>query len=518
MEKLILFGCGVETEKFIKRNSNEKIICCIDDNLATASFGGYKVYKSSELMNVRSDHGGIVLIFTRNVKAYSLISKQLKKLGLTEFEDYLPAHLYKKKIALAWGNCHALYIKAFLSYSKEFSDKYAFYDTKNLWDMKEKDLDLNLLKHCDLLVSQHIREDNKVGSFASSDSIEKYIKPECIVLKFPNLFGLPKFLFPQSSIDDMYTIGASIRWYRDAYIDECIRLNPTYTAEQVELYVKSKEIDNNWIDEKLREFWEKVDIREAQSNIHIKDYLESHFYDLQLFYDTEHPSKEVLGEIGNRILTFLNMKRLPDDVFISNVYAHEVPVYPQIKKYLKLNWKERDLKKDNCAEKIENVYMDFKEYIRQYLIAYSSKNNIVYLSGKVFLNDHTVNEIGKWVTMDKNSVWGAESKAQKMYAISINDNEYAKLEYQVKGNISGWSEVKMSGALAGKTDDPDDYIVDMRVKCFIADPSITMRIRGYFQSIGWKEFVEQNECLGNNNIEKRLEAFEIYLENTKHPN
>ena len=78
----------------------------------------------------------------------------------------------------------------------------------------------------------------------------------------------------------------------------------------------------------------------------------AHLGEEKLFLDVEHPSKGLLGEIGNRILEYLGYKRLDGSLVLPDVYAHEVFTYPFIKKAFHMKWKDGDLKADNQGEKL----------------------------------------------------------------------------------------------------------------------------------------------------------------------
>ena len=502
--KIIIYGCSYEAEKFMKVNRDSiDVLYCIEDNLKISQFGGLPVYNSSKLKECPD---ALILIFTRNVGVYQKISSVLKSYGLTEFDNYIPAHLYGKKIALIWGNCHAGYLKLFLSYSKEFSDEYAFYDTKNLWDMKETDIDKNLFQHCDLLVCQQLREENSLGRSFSSAAVEKMLKEDCKILRFPNLFGLPKFMYPQTDRQNIYSARRGThKWYRDIYIDELMQTTDL-TAELVDRLI-NKKIDTNQLDEALDTFWEKVRIREAQSNIHIIDYLEKHFTDMQLFLDLEHPSKLVLNEIGNRMLEYMNMKRLPADLQINNVYAHEVPVYPQVKEHFHMTWTDGDIKRDNQGEKMDVVYMDFSEYVRQYTIVYNRKSQLRY---SAYMEDKESTEIGKWVEVDPVSgICGSTGRALRLFAIKIEPQEYKmpSLRYTVYKSKSGWSDWKHTGEVAGNIIDRGDYITAIAIDD--TEDSSTLQYQVHLQNKGWMPVVGLGEETQFKDAGLRVEAIKI---------
>jgi len=201
-EHIVLYGCSQWAENFIRSYPDVIIDYCMDDTLYGRSFFDYPIYRPADkLEDLRSK---FTLVFTDNIAVYERISSVFMKQGLSEFVHYIPYYLFGKKIALTWGNCHVEYVRSFLMYSKEFSSEYGFYQKKNLWDMKESDFDKNLFQHCDLLVCQHIREMNSLSETFSSMNVEKNLKKDCKILKFPNLFGMPRFLFPQTYMEHMY--------------------------------------------------------------------------------------------------------------------------------------------------------------------------------------------------------------------------------------------------------------------------------------------------------------------------
>lgn len=278
------------------------------------------------------------------------------------------------------------------------------------------------------------------------------------------------------------------------------------TAELVDRLI-NKKIDANQLDEALDTFWEKVRIREAQSNIHIIDYLEKHFTDMQLFLDLEHPSKLVLNEIGNRMLEYMNMKRLPADLQINNVYAHEVPVYPQVKEHFHMTWTDGDIKRDNQGEKMDVVYMDFSEYVRQYTIVYKRKSQLRY---SAYMEDKESTEIGKWVEVDPVSgICGSTGRALRLFAIKIEPQEYKmpSLRYTVYKSRSGWSDWKHTGEVAGNIIDRGDYITAIAIDD--TEDSSTLQYQVHLQNKGWMPVVGLGEETQFKDAGLRVEAIKI---------
>ncbi len=483
-KELVLYGCGQETEKFILKHRNANIAWCIDDKLAGKNFCNYNVYKLEDKKNELN--GKLILIFVNNPTVYTVIARNLKKLGRVEFEDFIPYNIYKKKIALTWGNCHVEYIRLFLSYSREFSEEYAFYPKKNLWDMKPEELDRNLFEHCDLLVCQHIRQENSLSSSFSSDNVEGMLKKDCKIIKFPNMFGLPVFLFPQTDLKDFYknAIG-NIKWYRDKVIDRCIANNIT-DPEKIYSAMCEEEFKDINILEKYMEFSRKLIDREKQCNIHIFDYISEHLADQKLFIDIEHPSKKLLGEIANRILEYLDYNRLDSELVIGNSYGHETLIYPHVKRCFNMVWKENDLKKDNAVEKMFPVYMDELEYIRQYCL--------------VYLKENPEENCEKESSVE-------ESCAEK---IASGILAYYMLKVEGENNITEWKSPVYNGEVAGMDGQGKACYA---LKCWLDCPTLNLRIqyRAYLSKIGWTEWTSGDDVCGSELNDNYVQAIQMKL-------
>ncbi len=517
-DSVVLYGCGYEAEKFLINYPDIKIDYCIDDKLYGKTFHNKSIYKPQE--KKKDLVSKYVVIFANNVNTYSKIAEVFKVWGLKEFEHFIPYNVYGKKIALTWGNCHVEYIKRFLSYSKEFSEEYAFYNKKNLWDMKEADLNPELFAHCDLLVCQHIREENSLNRSFSSKNIEGMLKKDTVILKFPNLFGLPKFLFPQTCMDGMYiATGGAVRWYKDRIIDDCINSN-IVDVEAIYKRIQEIEFDKEEIDKAYNSFLEKLYLREQQCNIHIQDYIEQHLRDEKLFLDIEHPSKTLLGEIGNRILEWLGYQRLDKNLIINYTYGHEVVTYPSIKKIFGMTWEDEDLKSDNISEKLLPVYMDMKEYIQQYCQIYQKKkiidNRDIRIMYSLLVEKKKVNEGGKEELFAENGeISGTVLQAKRCSAIKIYLDTVGvdlEVEYRVYLHDLGWTEYCSSNELCG-TEDFLHYIQAIQIRLVGKDAEkYSIKYQVHCQSIGWMECVENNEIAGNTDKSLRLEAIKIYID------
>lgn len=145
-----MYGCGKQAEKFIRAYPDTTIAYCLDDTLHGRKFYDWPIYKP--LDRVEDLRTKYTVVFTDNTSVYGRISREFQRAGLREFEHFIPHSLFRKKMALTWGNCHVEYVKNFLLYSGEFASCYGFYPKKKLWDMREEDFDMEIFRHCDLLI------------------------------------------------------------------------------------------------------------------------------------------------------------------------------------------------------------------------------------------------------------------------------------------------------------------------------------------------------------------------------
>lgn len=155
--------------------------------------------------------------------AYRDIRDRLVALGLREFVDFEYYRTFKKKIAVMYGNCHADFVKNVLSQSPHFSAIYGFYPLRPICEIKREgtdDLKSDVFSKCDLLIHQCIWEKNFYGVEYASSHIVSKVKPGCMVIGMPNLYRMPKFMFPQVEVEGRTTWEKRQYYvFSDKYID-----------------------------------------------------------------------------------------------------------------------------------------------------------------------------------------------------------------------------------------------------------------------------------------------------------
>ncbi len=380
--KMIIYcvGCNYNDYKIVNFLINEKredVLSIVTHNATNVTnFRNIPVLtfdKFKEFLQEKDKKDFKIIIFYNTLTEYNIASSCLQKLELIEFENYIQYNLFNKKLAIYWGNCHAMITAQLLSSNPEFNKIYSFYNTQNLWDCTEKNINYHALKNCELVIYQDIRENNSIGPFASSENMKKYLQEDCQLIKIPNIYGYSKFFYPQTEPNARTAVNTAFYmdnkwwlWYRDKFIDEYIENNPNYSLEALIEHLKNREIDTQYLDEQIRLFWEKISRMDEQCHVKIKDFIIKNFHDKQLFIDIEHPNFILLEEYARQICSILGINC---DIFSEKncaLYGHSIPIYPQVKKYFNLKWDDICCKQYKTKESLTGAMIDFDEYVKQY--------------------------------------------------------------------------------------------------------------------------------------------------------
>lgn len=355
-KRIVLFGAGVIGTKFLIQNWNNITIDCFFDNVREGKLLDYPIRKP--------DYYEDVFIIVTS-KAYLEIKEQLNQTGYKEFDDFIPSEIYGKKMAIAYGNCHMDSVKQYLKKNKQFSSDYGFYPFPQIQNMQPDFKYENIIKKCALFIHQSIREDNIFGERYSSKCLLSYINSKCKVVAIPNLYGMPKYLFPQLTtkyklrhkfdVNPFFIDSNIVIWLKDGKSeDEIIKL-----IMEGGIY-KKEEIINMW-----NAFCEKLCEREKEWDIKISNYILTNYKNEKIFCDINHINSKTSGEIAACTLKFLGYESEREKIELPFMDDLEAFIYPDVKKALGLQYEERFIRRYSKFCCLNNCEMDLEEYYKQ---------------------------------------------------------------------------------------------------------------------------------------------------------
>jgi hypothetical protein len=123
------------------------------------------------------------------------IAQILRKLDLTEFDDFGWSNSFDKELAIVYGNCHmgvmAEYLRGNAEFDRNFEIRY--YDVSKI--EANGIPSENELCHCKVLITQDIRSTNELVCPSARELIGK-TSENCKKIIVPNLHGCNMF-YPQ---------------------------------------------------------------------------------------------------------------------------------------------------------------------------------------------------------------------------------------------------------------------------------------------------------------------------------
>lgn len=383
MESVILYGAGVEGEKwYVKYHKQYKIEFVLDKS-RKKEFHGIPVYTLDE----KKDELIYKVIVAMSVDNYHEVAITLLGLGLEEGRDFLWMECLNRKLMVLWGNCHTFILEGYFFNNAYLSREYAiikFYICDE--DKRLRIPRKGLLKHCDVFVTQDIRADNQVQLPSANKLIEEMEDGKACV--YPNLYGF-NFFYPQVTIrnpviSDTHAenIGKRIEDFSSSHrsiinhLSGCqdININKMYEeGKSIDEMLESMESPYTYNQSEVRLNFEhvldKLKEREKECDIHIAEYIEENYKFKQLFCEPYHPTNILIYEMGRRILKFLDIKideSIPVEMTLS---GDEMFIYESVKNALGMQFEQEFIKKGRHVSSftLENYPMNKKEWLINYL-------------------------------------------------------------------------------------------------------------------------------------------------------
>lgn len=301
---------------------------------------------------------------------YFEIASQLKEMELSEIENFIPYNLFNKKIAIIYGNCHTRIIKKYLESSHKFSNVYEFYDVSEIFRLKnDYRLEKSVLKNCDLFIYQYVSKEYR-GYRLSTDYILEYLNRDCKKISIPNSVGMGKMFFPQSTSNPFNRIYKSSELgglfpYGDENIIKFMENN--ISINEIIHNLKKKIYSKNYILLNFNIVFKKLIDKEKYWDIKISHFIKKNYKKKLLFYDPGHPTNYLLKKIAKEVLKNLNIYDKIQIIDGINLDIHQMPIYPCVRKCLKLKFKTKKLRCTFPVEEFRYRKLTFEDYIREYI-------------------------------------------------------------------------------------------------------------------------------------------------------
>lgn len=360
MEKIAIFGTGEQALiNYYEIRKNYEVVFFLDNYTEKREFLGRNVEKPDQL-NVYAYR--IVVC----CKYYCEIATQLKSMGLIELKDFLPFGALGKQIVLLHGNCHMGILKAYMTKSEVFLQKYWIYPLLPIQSIKAGYIDDDLLKNCDLFIHQDIRKENYYGEKLSDDYIIPRLGGRSITI--PNLYSFGMVFFPQTIMNtnnrEFKGDPNGLFRHADANVEEMLSQG-VKRIDDILNVIKGNVYSEEFLKTEFENQKQKIIEREKRWDVKIIDYILQNFQEKRLFYDYGHPTNIVIKEICVRLFRLLNLDETSIKEINLNLGMQEEPVYPCVQKALKMNWNNNNLREDGY--KLIRGNMDFDEYYKEYL-------------------------------------------------------------------------------------------------------------------------------------------------------
>jgi len=358
MKKYILYGVGVEAEKFLCANLSiyEEIAFCIDAN-RTGSFHGIPIY-SFDAAPLSSDYK---ILVTPRWDVYTEIRTFLESKGLQEFSDFIWSGYFKKKFVVVNANCHGIWIRDYLNSSAYFKEKYCFAPVPPIYENKNGKIPEILLHNCDIYIHQDIQASNSFSYYLSDEYVIPQLKAECKIITIPNLVGFGTWLYPMQG--KLYFIpNTFISTVYENFILEEAYSTGLRRISDIESYYMNYKYDPNMLTSLFEKSINKIRDRELHWDIKISDYILKNYKNSLLFIDRDHPYIPLVTFFCSAVAKLLNITDAKLNFGDTGLSA---PIPPSVRKHFELAF-EHNYKYINTIN--GQTISCFADYVKYYFL------------------------------------------------------------------------------------------------------------------------------------------------------
>lgn len=340
-----------------------------------------------------------------------------------------------KKIACVYGNCQSLFIAKMLEKTEKIKDEYIFCEMPFIQEMfyeAKHGLSEKYLHYITLFIYQNVGPDNIMGEkLATENGVLTMLAPNCIKVSVPFVYF--NAYFPQY-IKNIRNDRENHTPYGDSKIQELCEAGKGMGEIIKEL--NSRELFSKAdIQKNLDITISELQKRESKCDIHILDYILTHYKEEYLFYSPSHPTNQCLHQLVKRILDYLGYKNCETD--LSDVPENnmvEMFIYPCVYQTLQLKFN----KKKFCFHRSYMTEDSIEEYVEKYVehnfpefsVKISDKFRTINLSHLLEINETLVSKrketlltlngcilhIGAYLTVESEHFKGAIFRVPKAYA------------------------------------------------------------------------------------------------------
>ena len=244
-----------------------------------------------------------------------------------------------KKLCVIFFNCHGNELLRHLITSEKFVDTYdvhsiALYDYIEGYKYGNNDDLIDEHKHlieiCDVIILQYIKKDRKV---IHQDYIKSLLKSDCTSIIIPH-YSFSGYQYPYDILNDD-------------------NINETISKQELQYYVDNLFIDKEkeiilHLDSELNHI-KDLDI---YSDVKCYDFVKDNYHKHLLFYSRSYPTYHLFHYISCEILKILGISEIINRIWSSYATHCTDIIFPNVKKYLNLNFDVKFNYKCNLLEYI----------------------------------------------------------------------------------------------------------------------------------------------------------------------
>lgn len=116
-------------------------------------------------------------------------------------------------------------------------------------------------------------------------------------------------------------------------------------------------------------FLEKLKEREFEWDIKPSEFIVENIQKQQLFFDPVHPTNSFLAYVAMEVCRLLNIDIMGIEARERmSLDSYEIPIYSSVHKALEFKYPPAAFIRRYNGQKLRDVNMDLKEYVRQYII------------------------------------------------------------------------------------------------------------------------------------------------------